>query len=359
MPAIPSEQELTEVLQKQAFKCLGDRVPGPLQIRVRKEGNDWLLSLGFGWSVGGLEEELQSEAGGVMRVLSDADCRVEVKGEPLPAPSPPLKSAAGVRNLLAVFSAKGGVGKSTLSANLALGLQRRGARVGLLDADIYGPNIPLLMGMDASPPETEGDGAERVILPAQVAGLKVLSMAMLAAEKTAMVWRGPMISNALQQFLVRTRWGDLDYLVVDMPPGTGDISLTLAKASRLSGAVLISTADPMAMGDTMRGAAMLRKLHIPLLGLVRNMSEWQCPSCGERQDVFSASAAGAESREDAPLLASIALLPATDGRAQLLADPQTPAAAQWQQAADAIAIALASNNNGGGEEQPARTLKQG
>ena len=358
--------ELAATISAHTLACLGDRQPGPVRVAGGQSAAS-PLKVEFSWPVGGLEADLARELAPLLNQSNKLGDSAAPEDAPLPevgwrVPTPPaplLPEQPGVRNLLAVCSAKGGVGKSTLAANLALALNQRGAQVGLLDADIQGPNLPLLLGLDDAKPETRGEGDERRMIPVPAAGLRVLSMAMLASEQSAMIWRGPMVSGALRQFLLRTDWGELDYLVVDMPPGTGDISLTLAQSVPLSGAVLVSTADRMALADTGRGAVMLRKLRVPVLGLVENMSSWQCPGCGERHELFRAASADASADADAgpltsvPTLASMPLLPPTaDGLAQLLADPQGAAAELWRRCADAVAIALASKNAQSTPERP-------
>lgn len=301
------------------------------------------------WPPGVLAEPLRAEMG---ELLEQAGQRttVSLQHEIPFAPTPPLAdSLAGaqpVRNLLIVSSAKGGVGKSTLAVNLALSLSQAGAAVGLLDADIYGPNVPRLLGLASNQrPKTSQVGERQVFEPIRSAGLSVLSMAMLTAVDSAMIWRGPMVSGALKQLLLQTLWGELDYLIVDMPPGTGDIPLTLAQSVPVSGALLVSTPDPMARDDTARGCAMLRKLKLPLLGLVENMAWWECSQCAHRHEVFARRQAddptddalqgdGLELLDSLPLMA-----PTADGRAHLLAG-NTAAAGLWQGMASKVALAL-------------------
>jgi len=184
----------------------------------------------------------------------------------------PLKSIA---NVIAVGSGKGGVGKSTTAVNLALALQREGARVGLLDADIYGPSIPRMLGVKGQP-ATDG----KKIVPKEAHGLKVMSIGFLVDEDTAMIWRGPMVTSALQQLLKDTLWGSLDYLIIDLPPGTGDIQLTLAQKIPVAGAVIITTPQDIALLDARRAVYMFRKVGVPVLGVVENMSTHICTACG-------------------------------------------------------------------------------
>lgn len=206
------------------------------------------------------------------------------------APRPPARAPAGrakievpgVAKIIAVASGKGGVGKSTTAVNLALGLLARGKRVGLLDADIYGPSVPRLTGISGRPEQMDG----RVMRPMENFGLKVMSIGFLVEEDTPMIWRGPMVISALTQMLREVAWGELDILVVDMPPGTGDAQLTMAQQVPLSGAVIVSTPQDLALIDARKGINMFRKVNIPILGIVENMSTFVCPDCGSRHNIF-------------------------------------------------------------------------
>ena len=187
-----------------------------------------------------------------------------------------------VRFMIAVASGKGGVGKSTTAANLALGLSAQGWRVGLLDADIYGPSAPRLFGLNKKPSVEAGK-----LIPLEAYGVKIMSMGFLVDEKTPMVWRGPMVTQALMQMLNEVKWGDLDAMVIDMPPGTGDVQLTIAQQAALSGAVIVSTPQDLALIDARRAVAMFQKVETPILGIIENMSYFQCPHCGGRSEIFS------------------------------------------------------------------------
>ena len=204
-----------------------------------------------------------------------------------PPATPPSRSGhpqavAGVRHIVAVASGKGGVGKSTTAVNLALALAAEGWSVGILDADIYGPSIPRLLGLNQKP-EAEG----RIMQPLVKYGLKAMSIGLLVEERTAMIWRGPMVMSALTQMLREVDWGTLDCLVVDMPPGTGDAQLTMAQNVPLAGAIIVSTPQDLALIDARRGIAMFERTEVPVLGIVENMSYFLCPHCGGRTDVFA------------------------------------------------------------------------
>ncbi|MEM6463971.1 MAG: iron-sulfur cluster carrier protein ApbC [Pseudomonadota bacterium] len=205
-----------------------------------------------------------------------------------PKPSPQRQQGdakpgvPGVGALIAVASGKGGVGKSTTAVNLALGLQAIGLKVGLLDADIYGPSVPRLLKVSGRPEEVSG----KLLKPKEAYGLKVMSMGFLVAEETPMIWRGPMVVSALTQMLREVDWGDVDVMVIDMPPGTGDAQLTLAQKVPLAGAVIVSTPQDLALIDARKGINMFKKVDVPVLGLIENMSYFVCPACGERSNIF-------------------------------------------------------------------------
>jgi ATP-binding protein involved in chromosome partitioning len=191
-------------------------------------------------------------------------------------------SVAGVRNLVAVASGKGGVGKTTVAVNLAIALVRMGSAVGLLDADVYGPNVPTMLGATEQPRAI----SERRILPVEVYGLKVISIGLLNPGDRPMIWRGPMLHSVIQQFLRNVEWGELDYLIVDLPPGTGDVQLTLIQTVAVSGAVIVSTPSIVALADVRKGIEMFRQVNVEVLGIVENMSYLICPHCQGRIDVF-------------------------------------------------------------------------
>jgi len=202
----------------------------------------------------------------------------------MPPPMMPQEKAPipGVKNIVAVASGKGGVGKTTVAVNLALALNRLGASVGLLDADVYGPNVPLMLGTDEQP-RALGD---RRIIPVQAYGLKVISMGLLSPGDKPVIWRGPMLHSVIQQFLRSVEWGELEYLVVDLPPGTGDVQLTLIQTVALTGAVVVTTPSVVALADVRKAIEMFRQVNVEVLGVVENMSYFRCPHCQERVDIF-------------------------------------------------------------------------
>lgn len=213
----------------------------------------------------------------------------------------------GVKNIIAVASGKGGVGKSTVSVNLALGLAEAGANVGLMDADIYGPSLPRLMGINEPPLSKDGK-----IVPIEMHGIKLMSIGFMLPEEAAVIWRGPMVSGAIRQMLAEVAWGELDYLVVDLPPGTGDAQLTLAQTVPLTGVVVVTTSQDMALSIATKAAQMFRKMDVPVLGIVENMSYFLCPHCGGRTDIFShGGATAAADRLEIPVLGQVPLEPET------------------------------------------------
>ena len=207
-------------------------------------------------------------------------------GAPGPRPAAAAKPALapGVRTIVAVASGKGGVGKSTVAANLALALKANGRSVGVLDADIYGPSMPRMLGISGRP-SASPDG--KILRPMENYGIKCMSIGFLVPEDTPMIWRGPMVMSALQQMLRDVSWGELDIMIVDMPPGTGDAQLTMAQQVALAGAVIVSTPQDIALIDARKGLAMFEKVDVPVLGIIENMSYFLCPHCGERSDIFS------------------------------------------------------------------------
>jgi len=213
----------------------------------------------------------------------------------------------GVRHAVAIASGKGGVGKSTVAVNLAAGLASEGARVGLLDADVYGPSIPMMTGIDEQPRL----GSDRRLLPFERFGVRIMSLGFLVDRDAAVIWRGPMVMKALEQLLRDVDWGTLDFLLVDMPPGTGDAQLTLSQRVRLAGAVIVTTPQDVALADARKGVAMFRKVEVPVLGVVENMSYFSCPHCSERTDIFGHGGGRAEAeRQGVPFLGEIPLDPA-------------------------------------------------
>lgn len=248
----------------------------------------------------------------------------------------------GARNIILFASGKGGVGKSTVATNVAAALANLGANVGLLDADIYGPSIPTMLGTHERP---EVSGKKLIPLPRN--GLKLMSIGFIVDPKEAMTWRGPMLNGALIQFMRDVEWGDLDYLVIDMPPGTGDVQLTIAQNVKVSGAVLVSTPQNVALADVMRGKAMFDRVDIPTLGVVENMSHFECTGCGAIHHIFHKGGAAQLAKDiDVPLLGEVPLEISTRessdlGRPEVLVNPNSNASKVFFQVAKTLATKLA------------------
>ena len=253
-----------------------------------------------------------------------------------------LEPLKGVRNIIAIASGKGGVGKSTVAANLALALQAEGARVGVLDADIYGPSQPRMLGLSGMPDTTE----ERKIIPMQAHGLQAMSIGVLVRTDQAMIWRGPMATQALQQMVSDTLWDGLDYLVVDLPPGTGDIQLTLAQRIPVAGAVAVTTPQEVAVDDVRRAVAMFNKVRIPVLGVLENMSTHICSQCGHEEAIFGTGGGERIARETGQVLIGQIPLDAGLGRSTdeglpiVASDPEHPVALRFREVARNVAARL-------------------
>ena len=227
-----------------------------------------------------VRDQLVGQARAAVAALGVADVQVRLVA-PAPAHAPGRTLIPQVKYTIAVASGKGGVGKSTVAANLAVALHRTGAKVGLMDTDVYGPSVPILMGGNDAPYVVEGK-----IEPPVEYGVKIMSMAFFLPKDEAVIWRGPMLHKTIQQFLGDVRWGELDYLIMDLPPGTGDIQLSLCQTIPLTGAVIVSTPQDLALTVASKAIAMFQKLNVPILGIVENMSYYVCPKCGNREEIF-------------------------------------------------------------------------
>jgi ATP-binding protein involved in chromosome partitioning len=251
----------------------------------------------------------------------------------------------GDANVVAVTSGKGGVGKTTVAVNLACALAKAGARVGLLDCDIYGPNVPIMLGVNKPP---EGDSSS--IQPIEAHGLKVMSMGFVAQADTPLIWRGPMLHSAIQQFLYQVVWGDLDYLIVDLPPGTGDAQLSIMQSTPLAGGLVVTTPQDVALADARRGVMMFRQVGVEVLGIIENMSYFICPNCGSRTDIFSHGGGERTSREyQVPFLGSIPLaaelrVAGDRGRPIVLAPGESPIGRAFEEIAGRVAGRVSTVN---------------
>jgi ATP-binding protein involved in chromosome partitioning len=283
----------------------------------------------------------------VMRVpgVTAVDVQMTAQVREAAAPDAGRQPLPGVKNVIAVGAGKGGVGKTTLSVNLAIALAKCGGRVGMIDGDIYGPNVPIMLGVKT---QLMTDGQK--IIPAEKYGLQVISMGFLTSDDAPIIWRGPMLHGALQQFFREVRWLDLDYLVIDMPPGTGDVALSLSQTVPVAGAIVVTTPQQVSLADTRRAVAMYKKLNIPPLGLVENMSYFVCPACSHESDIFGRGG-GEQLAADlnVPFLGRIPIYqPIREGGDAgvplMISEPESPAARAFMAAAERLAaqVSIAS-----------------
>jgi ATP-binding protein involved in chromosome partitioning len=307
---------------------------------VRVEGSTVRLEIRLTTPACPVKDQLRDEAKRSLEKLSGVrEADVQMTSEVRGSTAPDKTAIAGVKNLIAVGSGKGGVGKSTVAVNLALALSTSGARVGLLDADIYGPSLPIMMGLTQEGVQAVG---ERLIPPV-AHGVRFLSMGFMAPGDQPLIWRGPMAHKALQQTLFGAEWGELDYLLIDLPPGTGDVHLTLVQSVALTGGVIVSTPQDVGLIISRKTLRMFQQTRVHLLGMVENMSYYVCPHCGERDDIFGHG--GAEKAAESlgvPFLGSVPLdrrvrEQADRGVPTVIADPESPAAVAYREIAGRLA----------------------
>ncbi len=283
MPTITEGAVFDALRQVQEPELGGDLVTRNMVKDLRIDGTTVGFTIELTTPACPLKDEIEAD---VRRVLAPLGVdRVDVGWAAMvrrASPSQPQQLVPGVKNIIAVASGKGGVGKSTVSVNLAVALAQAGASVGLLDADITGPNIPIMLGIDGQPKASESNR----ILPLERHGVKVISIQFFVPEGQPIVWRGPLIGGAIQQFLRDVEWGELDYLVIDLPPGTSDAQLTLAQAVPISGTVLVTTPQEVSLADVTKALAMLKRMSVPVIGIVENMTAFACPHCGELTEIF-------------------------------------------------------------------------
>lgn len=306
------------------------------------------VSIDLGYPAEGVAQALAtaihhavSRVRGVTKLAVDIDWVIEAS----PAANS-QQAIPGVKNIIAVASGKGGVGKSTTAVNLALALAAEGARVGILDADIYGPSQHHMLGVGEQRPVILGEGKAQMMVPIEAHGIQSISMGYLVTEQTPMVWRGPMVSGALQQLLLQTRWDDVDYLIIDMPPGTGDIQITLAQKVPVTGAVIVTTPQDIALLDAKKGIEMFRKVSVPVLGIVENMAIHICSNCGHAEPIFGtgggeriAQAYQTELLGSLPL--DLSIRETTDaGAPSVVADPDSAIAQSYRAIARKLAAHL-------------------
>ena len=313
--------------------------------KISVEGGKVAVSIELGYPARSYLAELKAKLEDKLRSLEGvSEVQVEVTFKIVShSVQKTLKPLPGVKNIIAVASGKGGVGKSTTSVNLALALVAEGARVGILDADIYGPSIPTMLGLSGKPESVDGKSFQ----PKVSFGVQTSSIGYLVDPDHPMIWRGPMVTGALQQLLTQTNWDDVDYLIIDLPPGTGDIQLTLAQQIPVSGAVIVTTPQDIALIDAQRGLGMFEKVNVPILGLVENMSIHICSNCGHEEAIFGQGGGLAMANKNrVDLLGSLPLdinirLNADNGRPTLIADPDGRPAQIYRAIARKMAAKLA------------------
>ena len=295
-----------------------------------------------------VKEQMQDQARAAVAALAGVtDVDVEMTASVRSAVSPGADRAPipGVRNVIAVGAGKGGVGKTTVAVNVAVALARSGGRVGMIDGDVYGPNLPIMLGIDA---RLSSEGQK--IVPAENHGVRVVSMGFLADGDAPIIWRGPMLHGVVRQFFQDVRWGELDYLVVDMPPGTGDVALSLTQTVPVAGAIVVTTPQVVSLADTRRAVGMYKKLGVPTLGLIENMSYFACPGCGHESDIFGRGGGNALAEElGVPFLGHIPLyepirIGSDRGVPIVTAEPDSPAARSFVHVAERAAaqVSIAS-----------------
>jgi len=327
------------------------------------DGDSVRIAVTLGYPANSVAAQMRAEiAAAVAQQLPGARVEVELSWQVEAAQAQQnLPNMQQVKNIIAVASGKGGVGKSTTAVNLALALVAEGARVGLLDADIYGPSQPLLLGVaEGTRPAQRGS---QMLEPVEAHGLQTMSIGYLLTEDTPVVWRGPMVSGALQQLLNQTAWEALDYLIIDMPPGTGDIQLTLAQKVPVAGAVIVTTPQDIALLDAVKGIEMFRKVDVAVLGIVENMAVHICSNCGQLDHLFG-SGGGAEIAKDynVPLLGSLPLArsireQSDGGTPSVVAEPNGPVAALYREIARRMAAHLALRSQNLGQVFPTISIK--
>ncbi|HET7619525.1 MAG TPA: Mrp/NBP35 family ATP-binding protein [Vicinamibacterales bacterium] len=295
-----------------------------------------------------VKDQMREQARAAVAALPGVtDVDVQMTAQVRQAMGPDLSKAPvpGVRNIIAVGAGKGGVGKTTVAVNLALALSRAGSRVAMIDGDIYGPNVPIMLGVQT---QLTTDG--RRIVPAEQYGIQVVSMGFLTKDDSAVIWRGPMLHGVIQQFFREVAWDDVDYLIVDMPPGTGDVALSLSQNVPVAGAVVVTTPQAVSLADTRRAVRMYQKLNVPTLGLVENMSHFVCPTCRTESDIFGKGGGEAMASElDVPFLGRIPIyepirIGGDTGVPIVIGEPSSPAAQAFRVAAEQLAaqVSIAS-----------------
>ncbi|MBD3653793.1 iron-sulfur cluster carrier protein ApbC [Kangiella sp.] len=341
-----TEQQILDTLSQLKLSQLNtDLISAKAVKKTDIDGNKVNLTIKLGFPLGDYQQELEREVVEYLKaqfpeieVQAKVSWRVEAHAHPAKVQAMP-----DIKNIIAVASGKGGVGKSTTSVNLALALSHLGANVGILDADIYGPSIPIMLGLQGKHPESTD---KKTILPVENHGLQSMSIGYLVKPEQAMVWRGPMASGALQQLINDTQWRDLDYLIIDLPPGTGDIQLTMAQKIPVTAAVVVTTPQDIALADARKAVTMFNKVSVPVLGVVENMAMHTCSNCGHQEHIFGAGGGDKLAQEiGVELLGSLPLAlsireQADSGEPTVVADPSSAESHLYLDIAQRIAAKL-------------------
>lgn len=357
---MPTQEQVLEALKKVKFPGLSRDVVSFGFVRdIRIEGSRVALTIHFQTENPAVGQQIAREAEAAVRGVegvSEVDLNLEVGprqgGGAMPGAqgmTPPQPTLAGVKYRIAVASGKGGVGKSTVSTNLALSLRALGHTVGLLDADIYGPSQQMMLGIEGRPQIDEHD---EKIVPMERHGIKTMSLGLITDPDTPVIWRGPMVMKAIDQFLTDVKWGELDFMIIDLPPGTGDAQLTLTQKAGLTGAVVVTTPQDVALIDARKGLAMFRKVNVPVLGIVENMSYYICRHCGEREEIFghgggkkTAGMLGVPFLGEVPIDPKV-VVGGDTGEPIVVADPASPAAQAFRELARQVVEQLQSGMPG-------------
>lgn len=342
--SVTTEQVKLVLAQVQVADLRTDLVSAGMVKDIQVAEDQVMIDIEFGYPAKSQWTDLRSQVVAMIRNMPAVGNVSVSVGQKIIAHAvkPGLKPLAGVRNIVAVASGKGGVGKSTTTVNLALALAAEGAQVGVLDADIYGPSLPTMLGLQGRPESTDG----KTMMPLQSHGLQANSIGLMVEKDQAMIWRGPIATQALEQLLRQTNWSSLDFLLIDMPPGTGDIHLTLTQNVPVTGAIVVTTPQEIALMDARKGLKMFEKVSVPVLGIVENMSMHCCSNCGHVEHIFG-EGGGQQMSHDykVPLLGSLPLSrsireQADSGRPTLVAEPTGPIADIYKAVARQVAIAV-------------------